>query len=499
MNLTGTLDNSGATLTLNAVTGSWNFAGGTISGGTVVFAGGATLLLTANNVSGNFTNGVTLNSDLTISGTSAALRVSGGLTLNSTIHLTGSNTSVRSLVTQTFGGNGTISFEGTTGSIRYLTIEGSSTLTLASSFTVEGGYASIGDYFENGNGTKILVNNGTIISNVAGQVLTIAPVGGESFTNAGTIEAVNGATLTLSNNWTNSGTLLIDANAASTVNLGGSFTTAAIGTINRAGGVVNLTGTLNNTGTTLTLNAVTGSWNFLNSTINGGTVSFAGGATLLLAANNVAGTFTNGVTLDSDLTISGTSAALRVSGGLTLNATIHLTGSNTSVRSLITQTFGGNGTISFEGTAGSPRFLTIEAAGTLTLASGFTVEGGYASIGDYSENGNGTKILINNGTIISNVAGQVRTLAPVGGESFTNAGTMEAVNGATLQLSNNWTNSGTLLIDANAASTVNLGGSFTTAAIGTINRAGGVVNLTGTLNNTGATLTLNAVTGSWNF
>ena len=261
---------------------------------------------------------------------------------------------MRSLITQTFGGNGTISFEGTAGSPRFLTIEATGTLTLASGFTVEGGYASIGDYFENGNGTKILVNNGTIISNVAGQVLTIAPVGGESFTNAGTMEAVNGGILTLSNSWTNGGTLHIDANAASTVNLNGSFTTAAIGTINRAGGVVNLTGTLNNTGATLTLNAVTGSWNFLNSTINGGTVAFAGGATLLLTANNVSGNFINGVTLDSDLTISGTSAALRVSGGLTLNGTIHLTGSNTSVRSLVTQTFGGNGTISFEERQGRP-------------------------------------------------------------------------------------------------------------------------------------------------
>ena len=43
---------------------------------------------------------------------------------------------------------------------------------------MEGGYASIGDYLENGNGTKILVNNGTIISNVAGQALSVVPNGG---------------------------------------------------------------------------------------------------------------------------------------------------------------------------------------------------------------------------------------------------------------------------------------------------------------------------------
>ena len=134
---------------------------------------------------------------------------------------------------------------------------------------------------------------------------------------------------------------------------------AAIGTINRAGGVVNLTGTLTNTGTTLTLNAVTGSWNFASGTIVGGTIAFADGAALLLAANNVSGTFSNGVTLNSDLTISGSAAGLRVNGGLTLNGTIHLIGSSAHVSSFGNATFGGNGTVSFEGTSGGIRLLAV--------------------------------------------------------------------------------------------------------------------------------------------
>ena len=403
---------TGATLQATTINSARDItlAGGTIQGGTVTMSGGAAVRVSANNTVGTLV-GVTLDGDAYVSGSSAGLRISNGLTLNGTIHVTGSNASVRSFGNETFGGAGTISFEGTTGSIRYLTIEGASILTLASGFTVEGGYASIGDYFENSVGPKILVNNGLISSNVAGQTLTVLVYSGSSFTNTGTMEAVNGGILTLNDNWTNSGgTLHIDANAASTVNLGGSFTTAGIGTINRAGGVVNLTGTLDNTGTTLTLNAVTGSWNFSNGTINGGTVAFAGGATLLLTAGGVAGNFTNGVTLNSDLTISGDSASLRVSGGLTLNGTIHVTGSNASVRSLVTQTFGGNGTISFEGTTGSIRYLTVEGSSTLTLASGFTVEGGYASIGDYFENSVGPKTLVNNGLISSNVAGQTLTV-----------------------------------------------------------------------------------------
>jgi hypothetical protein len=491
VNLAGTLTNTNSTLTLNAATGSWNFFG-TVSGGTVAFADGAALLLSTNNTSGTFTGGVTLNSDLFVSGSNTALRISGGLTLNGTIHMTGSNTYVRSFGNETFGGTGTISFEGTTGSLRQLTIEGASTLTLAPTFSVVGGYATIGNQVEQG-GTNALVNQGLISANVSGQTLTIAPNG--TFTNAGTMEAVGGGILSLANSWSNSGTLHLDSNAASTVNLGGTFTNPALGTINRAGGVVNLAGTLTNTGSTLTLNATTGSWNFFG-TVSGGTVAFADGAALLLSTNNTSGTFTGGVTLNSDLFVSGSNTALRISGGLTLNGTIHMAGSNTYVRSFGNETFGGTGTISFEGTTGSLRQLTIEGASTLTLAPTFSVVGGYATIGNQVEQG-GTNTLVNQGLISANVSGQTLTIAPNG--TFTNAGTMEAVGGGILSLANSWSNSGTLHLDSNAASTVNLGGTFTTAGIGTINRSGGVVNLTGTLTNTNSTLTLNAATRSWNF
>ena len=90
MNLTGTLTNTNSTLALNATTGLWNFFG-TVSGGTVTFADGSTLLINTDNTSGTFIGGVTLNNDLTVAGTNSALRVSGGMTLNAVIHVTGSN------------------------------------------------------------------------------------------------------------------------------------------------------------------------------------------------------------------------------------------------------------------------------------------------------------------------------------------------------------------------------------------------------------------------
>ena len=61
------------------------------------------------------------------------------------------------------------------------------------------------------------------------------------------------------NSWTNAGTIMA---TNSTVNLGGVFTLAGLGTFHCTGDSVSLVGTLNNTGTTLALNAATGSWNW---------------------------------------------------------------------------------------------------------------------------------------------------------------------------------------------------------------------------------------------
>src|SRR5206468_8362392 len=105
-------------------------------------------------------------------------------------------------------------------------------------------------------GTSYTVNQG--LTATTGEVLTLN--GG--WTNAsGSIINASEATLTLGNDgtsWTNSGTITV---TASTVFLGGVFTLAELGTFQRSGGTVILNGTLDNTGTTLALNATTGSWN----------------------------------------------------------------------------------------------------------------------------------------------------------------------------------------------------------------------------------------------
>ncbi len=147
------------------------------------------------------------------------------------------------------------------------------TLTIGSGITVQGGSGTVGGYYS----ADSLVNDGTITS-ASGQTLTIQ-----------------------GSNWVNNGT--ITANGA-TVNLGGSFTTAALGNFSASGGAVNLAGTLNNAGATLALSPAIGAWRLLGGTISGGTITSTGGSTLALTDSG--GTLAGGVTVAAGTTLDGT-------------------------------------------------------------------------------------------------------------------------------------------------------------------------------------------------
>ena len=100
MNLTGTLNNTNATLTLNAATGPWVLNGGAVYGGTITTSGGASLIV---NGSGTL-DGVTVNGVLDVGNSymGANLTVVNGLVLNGTV-LVGNPTN---------GSSGSISFCG---------------------------------------------------------------------------------------------------------------------------------------------------------------------------------------------------------------------------------------------------------------------------------------------------------------------------------------------------------------------------------------------------
>ena len=157
-------------------------------------------------------------------------------------------------------------------------------MTLGADLTVRGGRGHIGKQISTG-GANGVINQGTILADVAGQTLTIDPTGnGGTFSNQGTVTVVNGATLVLGSNWTNAAAITVTNSTLtltdtwdndgtltandSTVNLGGAFTLAELGTFNRTGGTVNLTGTLDNSG---------GAWTSMPRPVTGH--STAGGST----------------------------------------------------------------------------------------------------------------------------------------------------------------------------------------------------------------------------
>src|SRR6185369_14921408 len=101
-----------------------------------------------------------------------------------------------------------------------------------------------------------------------------------------------------------------------TLSLGGTFTFADLGKIERAGGTVKLTGVLDNTGTTLALNDQTGSWVQESGTIKGGRLTTIGGVTLRAKS-----AYWDGLTVDSNVTLqNGDSVVVR--NDLTLNAAL---------------------------------------------------------------------------------------------------------------------------------------------------------------------------------
>jgi hypothetical protein len=502
VNLTGTLNNTGAAFALNANTGTWVMRGGTILGGTVTASGGA--LLQADNA--GTLDGVNLAANMQFLSNGSTLYVYDGLTLNgATIDLSGGtngavnqygNIYFQGTNSQTLGGTGTVLL-GTNGANSFLyNSEGASAkVTLGPGILVHG----IGDVRDKNSNDGGIVNQGTIAADVPGQPLQID---GYSFTNAAgaNLLATNGGILNLgaaNTVWHNAGTITA---YNGTINLGGTFLASDVVGFARGGSsAVNLTGTLNGTGTTLALNANTGTWVMRGGTILGGTVTASGGA--LLQVGN-AGTL-DGVTLAANMQFLTNGSTLYVYDGLTLNgATIDLSGGTNGVvnqygyiyfQGTNSQTLGGTGTILLGTNNASLLYNFGGASAKLTIGSGILIHGvGYVRDNNAADGG-----ILNQGTIAADVFGQI---LQIDGNSFTNAAgaSLLATNGGTLNLGGGaaaWHNAGTITA---YNGTVNLGGTFFAADVGGFSRGGNsAINLTGTLNNTGATLALNASTGSW--
>jgi len=222
---------------------------------------------------------------------------------------------------------------------------------------------------------------------------------------------------------------------------------------------------------------------------------------------NVLVNLTNAATVDDfnasigNLTLSNagdsvtlTGATLTVDGTITNNGSINLAATADGSQGVLY--IGGNSTLTGTGAlvlenGPTQNFITGASGAILTNQS--TIEGGWLpSGGGYAGIGQGQIALANSGTINANLAGGVLNLDPTGSVTSTNTGTLEATNGATLQMQGGtWTQTGAGTISAATGSTVTLqsgvsisGGTLTTAGTGLFaQNNGGTVSLSNLTNN----------------
>src|SRR5262249_7089976 len=159
------------------------------------------------------------------------------------------------------------------------------------------------------SGTNYTVDSSFSISN--GQTLSLL---GTWTAAPGVTITVNGATFGLGNT-TSLGALAL---TNSTLSVDGNYTTAQVQPL-RAGNqlMVGPGGVLDNTGNTLTPNAMTGSLTLAGGILKGGPVNASGGARVMALGSS---SVLDGVTLSGDLDMTAAGAFLTGQDGLPLNA-----------------------------------------------------------------------------------------------------------------------------------------------------------------------------------
>ena len=508
--LNGILDIEAGTLALNATTGNLRVvSGGILRNGTVTTTGGAQLL-TGNN--GRFENlalgNGTLEADVVID--AITMRSSGNLTLGagSSMTLTNGGWMYFDSANASLLGSGSVVFGDTsstsTNYLYYNNNTAGTNLTIGPNVTV-GGATSLqhGTIYTSSTATGI-VNAGTIIAGVAGRSVTMGG-GYGSVVNTGTMNAnagvlvLNGATLDNS-----AGDIL--ATNGGRVDLSTTVTTANLGTLNASGGSVRLVsgGVLDNTGDTFEPGVdMIGSFVLSNGTIVGGTVRDdpANPAALVFESNTIP-RFSD-VTLDYDLNVPSGQTLYVSSGDLTLANGRSLTlgaGGGPAYLYFIenaTQRLqtvaGGTAQVRFANTTGESYVYSNLSNSTqqLVIGRGITVGGtgdGYV----YSST------LTNEGTIRAGAAGQNIRIT---GYAFDNlaGGLVEAGSGGSIQFTNysasaaEFTNAGT--IRAATGGTIELeSGTFSGTFLSSLTSTGGVVAVGSLVDNTGQTLVLDPAT-----
>jgi hypothetical protein len=402
----GTWANSG---TLSSAGGTLNTAGNWSNGGTIATNGGAW------NISGTWSN------TSSVSGVGTIVTLGGSSTGTGSVSFTDSTVDI-------------------TGTYTTAQLTGISLSNTALSLVSGGNVLNAGDTLMFTPSFPLQLKGGRITGGALSAATGSEPViptasfvtlDGVSLET--TLSLQQGSTVAFAGSWDNKGVVQAD-NA--TIGLGGTFTPDKIGTLQRTGGTIRLTGAINNTGSTFNADAV-GSWQLAGGTITGGTVGAAPGASFSTARPT--SSTLNGVTLTAPSLVVSSGSTLNVQNGLTLDTApggdpsgpkISLSAGTFGTASVTftgTQTLAGTGSLIFDGDGPSNGVIRPSGAGsTLTLGRGVTVQTGTRG-GTVGAAGLAT---INQGLISARTPSRTITLAG----TFTNHGTIEARNGAAVVL-----------------------------------------------------------------
>jgi RHS repeat-associated protein len=397
VNLSGTLTGG---LALDATTGSWNLAGGTLAGA-LTGSGGSVLYATGNS---GFLNSVSLDAtnafDLQTS-SGATAYVVGGLTLaGTTLTIGAANGSTYATLlfadpTNTLLGSGTVNL-GSDGNNALEPVSGS-TLTLAAGIRVNATGGSVGCT------VGVLNNQGTITASAAAGTAVNVNLGGFSGTgtNSGTIAATSGD-LNVTGAFTNTGKISLAGGGTLSVGTDG-YTWSNVGTIfvdDPGSGVFYGTVKEVNNGT-----LTAGTWE----AVGGATVTFPTGTTITtnaatLVLSGVGAKFTGLGSLGAN------SGSLTVTGGATLT-----TGANFTNQGALT--------IGPDSTVTAPGKATQTALGTLNLQIGGTPQSGqFGQIvtgGQLTAGGTVSVSIVNGVGVTQGDAFQVLTFGSLGGTFLT--------------------------------------------------------------------------------
>ena len=323
------------------------------------------------------------------------------------------------------------------------------------------------------------IDGGTITNNGS---ITIATAGGAidnaTIDNASHIITVGGQ-LTLDDTTINGGTITGANQGYLNVDTGSTLTLKSVTVLGHGGG----TGELKNSGIVtlengLTIEGTSFTLELANAGTGVGTISISGETIVGLATgetfendgNTIVSTGTSQIgNGNGDLTLDNAAGSIDVQGGtLTLDTGNPITnaGGITVASGATLQiddgTVSNSGTITVDGTLSVDGNMTLTSGGTVSMDGGTIapVISGETLTNDITiagtgQIGTGSAVgiklnLINSGTIEANSSANPLKIENFG--SFTNAGTLEATNGGTLQVhSDSINNTGTIVVDASSA------------------------------------------------